>query len=74
MKDRAPLVFEIGCEEIPAGLLAKTTAELKAILERHLEANRLLVAPVVTFAAPRRLGAISNAVLLTQTDEKKEVL
>ncbi len=74
MTDRASLVFEIGCEEIPAGLLAKAATELKAILEKHLEANRLLVAPVVTFAAPRRLAAISNAVLLAQTDEKKEVL
>lgn len=74
MKDRAPLVFEIGCEEIPAGLLAKAAAELKAILEKHLEANRLLVTPVLTYAAPRRLAAISHAVLLVQTDEKKEVL
>lgn len=74
MRDRAALVFEIGCEEIPAGLLAKATAELKAILEKHLQANRLLVAPVMTYGAPRRLAALSNAVLLAQADEKKEVL
>lgn len=74
MRDRASLVFEIGCEEIPAGLLAKAATELKAILEKHLEANRLLVSPVLTYAAPRRLAAISNAVLLAQTDERKEVL
>lgn len=74
MKDRAPLVFEIGCEEIAAGLLAKAAAELKAILEKHLESNRLLAAPILTYAAPRRLAAISNAVLLAQADEKKEVL
>lgn len=74
MKDRASLVFEIGCEEIPAGLLAKAATDLKAILEKHLEASRLLIAPVLTYAAPRRLAAISNAVLLAQMDVKKEVL
>lgn len=74
MRDRAALVFEIGCEEIPAGLLAKAAADLKEILEKHLEANRLLAAPIFTYGAPRRLAAVSTAVLLAQADERKEVL
>ncbi len=74
MKDRAPFLFEIGCEEIPAGLLAKAAAELKQILEKNLEASRLLAAPILTYAAPRRIVAMSDAVLLSQADERKEVL
>ncbi|MGC1290855.1 MAG: glycine--tRNA ligase subunit beta, partial [Candidatus Acidiferrales bacterium] len=74
MKEHAPFLFEIGCEEIPAGVLAKAAAELKQILEKNLEANRLFVAPILTYAAPRRLVAMSDALMLAQADEKKEVL
>lgn len=74
MKDRAPFLFEIGCEEIPAGLLPKATLELKKILEKQLEANRILISPIFVYAAPRRLVAMSNAVMLSQADERKEVL
>lgn len=74
MKDRAPLLFEIGCEEIPAELLPKAAVELKEILEKILEVNRLLVSPISVYAAPRRLAVMSNAVMLSQADERKEVL
>ena len=73
-KDRAPFLFEIGCEEIPAGLLQKAASELKGILDKKLEMDRLLVSPISVYAAPRRLVAMSNAVMLSQADEKKEVL
>jgi glycyl-tRNA synthetase beta subunit len=29
-------LFEIGCEEIPAGMIFKASQELKVILEKHL--------------------------------------
>ncbi|HEV2420987.1 MAG TPA: glycine--tRNA ligase subunit beta [Candidatus Acidoferrales bacterium] len=74
MKDCAPFLFEIGCEEIPAGVLPKAAIELKEIVEKTLEVNRLLVSPVSVCAAPRRLVAMSNAVMLSQEDERKEVL
>src|SRR5215469_1615706 len=74
MKDRATFLFEIGCEEIPAGLLPKAAAELKEILEKALETHRLLVAPISVYAAPLRLVAMSNAILLSQADEKEEIL
>ncbi|MFZ0923264.1 MAG: glycine--tRNA ligase subunit beta [Candidatus Acidiferrales bacterium] len=74
MKDRAPFLFEIGCEEIPAGLLPKAAAELKQILEKNLEVSKLLAAPISVHGAPRRLVAMSSAILLRQADEKKEVL
>ncbi len=62
MKDRAELLFEIGCEEIPAGMIPEAAEELKLILEKHLRAERLLdaEAEVETFAAPRRLAAICS--------------
>lgn len=74
MKQRAAFLFEIGCEEMPARLLPKATAELKQILEKHFEASRLRTGPLSAFAAPRRLVAMCEGVLLRQEDEKKEVL
>lgn len=74
MRDRGSLVFEIGCEEIPAGLLKKAAGELKESLEKHLAACKILVDPVITYGAPRRLAAMSNAVLLHQSDERTEIL
>lgn len=74
MKDRAPFLFEIGCEEIPAGLLPKAATELKELLDKKFGANRLGASPVSVYAAPRRLVVMSDAVLLSQADKKKEVL
>jgi glycyl-tRNA synthetase beta chain len=74
VKDRATFLFEIGCEEIPAGLLPKAASELKEILEKHLGASNLLVTPLLVHAAPRRLVAMANSILSQQADEKREVL
>ena len=38
---RVELLLEIGCEEIPAGMLPKAISELKLILEKHLIAENL---------------------------------
>ena len=35
-------LFEIGCEEIPAGMIAKASNELKAILEKYFSTNGLV--------------------------------
>jgi len=74
MKDRASFLFEIGCEEIPAGLLQRAAAELKGILEKNFEALRLLISPISVFSTSRRLVAMSSALMLSQADERKEVL
>ena len=74
MKNRGEFLFEIGCEEIPAGLLPKAADELKGLLEKHLGAARILASAVSTYGAPRRLAAISSGVLLQQQDEKIELL
>jgi len=71
-------LFEIGCEEIPAGMIAKAAVELKTILETHFVSNALLEeksagAAIETFGAPRRLTAIVRGVRLKQEDITREI-
>jgi glycyl-tRNA synthetase beta chain len=74
MKGATDFLFEIGCEEIPAGMLPGAVKELQAILEKYLKnSNLLLEAPVETLGAPRRLMAFCSAVRLEQPDETKEL-
>ncbi len=68
-------VFEIGCEEIPAGMLPGAAKELKAILEKYLTTHNLLEnACIETFAAPRRLAATCTDIRMRQADEVKEAM
>ena len=72
------LLFEIGCEEIPAGMIARAAAELKAILVKLLSAAELVDGPTVegmieAFGAPRRLTVIARGLLLRQVDSTREV-
>ncbi|MBZ5696484.1 MAG: glycine--tRNA ligase subunit beta [Acidobacteriia bacterium] len=78
MKDRGELLFEIGCEEIPAGMILKASQELKAILAKHLSANGLVDEPtaqesIEAFGAPRRIVAIAKNVRLKQEDVTREI-
>ena len=75
----ADLLFEIGCEEVPAGMILKASQELKAILARQLSAHALVDEPTVeesieTFGAPRRLVAIAKNVRVKQEDVTREVM
>ena len=75
MTARGELLFEIGCEEIPAGMIANAGSELKQILETHLVSNRLAsTGSVETFGAPRRLVAIAREVASRQEDIVQEIL
>jgi glycyl-tRNA synthetase beta chain len=79
MRSRGDFLFEIGCEEIPAGMILKASQELKAILVRHLSSTGLVDEPTVeatieTFGAPRRLTAIAKNVRLKQEDVTREVM
>lgn len=68
------LLFEIGCEEIPAGMIARACGELKASLEKYLAAENLLAqGKVETYGAPRRLVAVANGLFLKQVDAIREV-
>jgi glycyl-tRNA synthetase beta chain len=78
MRLRGDLLFEIGCEEIPAGMILKASQELQAILLKHLSVNGLVDEPtaqesIETFGAPRRLAAIVRNVKLKQEDVTREI-
>jgi len=75
---RATLLFEIGCEEVPAGMIVKATQELKAILARQLSTHGLVDGPTVedaiqVFGAPRRLAAIAKGLRVKQEDVTREI-
>src|SRR5277367_1805501 len=78
LKGRGDFLSEIGCEEIPAGMIVKACGELKALLEKYLVVNALLDAgsassSIETFGAPRRLTAIVKNVRLKQEDVVREI-
>jgi glycyl-tRNA synthetase beta chain len=68
------LLFEIGCEEIPAGMLARAEEELKVNLEKLLTAENLIKdVTVETFSGPRRLTAYARGFPVKQNDLVVEV-
>lgn len=79
MKTTGELILEIGCEEIPAGMIERAAQELKALLEKRLSTARLVDEPtaedlIETFGAPRRLVAIARNIRLKQEDVTREIL
>jgi glycyl-tRNA synthetase beta chain len=74
MKETADFLFEIGCEEIPAGMIPGAMKELQGILEKYLNANNLLNgAAIQVYGAPRRLAASCASLRLKQPDETREI-
>ncbi len=70
----AEFFLEVGCEEIPAGMIATAALELKAILDKYFSAEKLFLdSEVTTFGAPRRLVASCPSLRLKQEDESREV-
>ncbi len=69
------LLFEIGCEEIPAGMLPKAIEDLRANLEKLLSAESLWDGVTVeTFGGPRRLTAWVRGLPQKQADTVTELL
>ena len=68
------LLFEVGCEEIPAGMLPKAEEELRTNIEKLLTAENLFDGVTVeTFSAPRRLTAWVRGLRAKQADVEIEV-
>jgi glycyl-tRNA synthetase beta chain len=68
------LLFEIGAEEIPAGMLPRAEEELKVILEKLLTTENITQGITVeTFATPRRLTAWVRGLPAKQEDVVSEV-
>jgi glycyl-tRNA synthetase beta chain len=79
MSPTGELLLEIGCEEIPAGMIERAARELKALLAKHLVAARLVDESTVensieAFGAPRRLVAVAKNVQLKQEDVTREIV
>ncbi len=70
----ADLLFEIGCEEIPAKMLARQLAELPAAIEARLTAARLAHAGVRALGTPRRVAVIVKQLADRQPDLDEEVI
>src|SRR2546421_5610449 len=71
---RVELLFEVGCEEIPAGMLPKAEEELRTNIEKLLTAESLADGVAVeTFSAPRRLTAWVRGLPIKQADVETEV-
>ena len=68
------LLLEIGCEEIPAGMLPRAEEELKGIIEKLLSSEGLAKhIKVETFSAPRRLVATVEGLPVRQEDVVTEI-
>jgi glycyl-tRNA synthetase beta chain len=70
----ADLLFEIGCEEIPAKMLARQLADLSAFVELRLAAARLSHKGVRALGTPRRLAVIVKQLADRQPDLREEVV
>jgi glycyl-tRNA synthetase beta chain len=71
---RLDLLFEIGCEEIPAGMLPRAEEELKVNLEKLLTTENLIQGITVeTFSGPRRLTVHASGFPVKQSDVVNEV-
>ena len=71
---RAELLLEIGCEEIPAGMLPRAEEELRSGIEKLLTAENLADGVTVeSFSAPRRLTAWARGLRTKQADVVSEV-
>ena len=74
MKGRADFLLEVGCEEIPAGMIARAAEELQVTLEKFLSTEGLIESgSVEVFGAPRRLVALARGMKLRQEDVTREV-
>jgi glycyl-tRNA synthetase beta chain len=70
----ADLLFEIGCEEIPAKMLARALETLPDAVTARLDGARLAHGPVRVMGTPRRLAVIVKGLADRQPDIAEEVV
>lgn len=71
---RVELLFEVGCEEIPAGMLPRAEEQLKSDFEKLLEAENLAAGvEVESFSTPRRLTLWARGLPVRQADVVNEI-
>jgi len=75
LEGKLELLFEVGCEEIPAGMLPKAEEELRVNLHKLLAVENFSSGvEVETFAGPRRLTAWLRGIAPKQADATVEVI
>src|SRR6266702_4615220 len=70
----ADLLFEIGSEEIPAGMVPAALRQLQEDLAKALDEARLAHGAVRALGTPRRLAVVAEAVAAKQSDARTEAL
>jgi glycyl-tRNA synthetase beta chain len=70
MKNKADLLIEIGCEELPPKNLQKLLKAFEEGMKQHLSKAEIDFDPCQSFASPRRLAVLLSNVALTQADRK----
>ena len=72
----AELLFEIGCEEMPARFVKPALLQLKDLARRELEREELLDegASLETLGTPRRLALVATGLKPRQDDRQEQVL
>jgi glycyl-tRNA synthetase beta chain len=67
------LLLEIGCEEIPARMIAAASQELRDRITAMLSRERLASKDVTHFDTPRRLAVVAAGIPAAQPDVTEEV-
>lgn len=66
------LLFELGCEEMPASAVAQAEADLRTEFETRLKESGLDVGSIQSFATPRRLIIGCQGIAERQADREEE--
>ncbi|MCS1350480.1 glycine--tRNA ligase subunit beta [Mechercharimyces sp. CAU 1602] len=71
--NKADLLLEIGCEEIPARFVEGARSQLAEKTKEWLQENRIQHGEIKTYATPRRLAVYVEQVATQQPDKEEEV-
>src|SRR5882672_4920259 len=66
-------LLEIGCEEIPARMIAAASLELRERVGALLTRKRLAAGEVTVFDTPRRLAILASGIAAAQEDITEQV-
>lgn len=71
----AELLFEIGTEELPPGLISSLTNQIKENIKNELNANNILISDneIKTFNTPRRIAVFITNLPAKQKEETIEI-
>ncbi len=73
VSDKRDLLFEIGCEELPASFVEGALAALPGLCEKQLGSLRLTYDGVQSLGTPRRLAVLIRGLATTQPDLEEKV-